>query len=296
MTIEAKIIADSVSSEGIRLTTFQLRYPRFIHAEVMTHRVFSRNASSSRAVPVERLIADIEQDPAMPIHWGKNQKGMQAYEELSDTALAIAQNTWKEAMWLAVGQARRLAGVQAHKQLVNRVLEPFAHINVVLTATDFANFYALRCHPYAQPEIQILANEMRLAQDISVPRKLKPLEWHTPYYGDGTWIQNQNRTEECGEMRDVLNNTLIDALKVSTARCARVSYKTFEGKYSTVQDDIALCNKLLADKPLHASPAEHQATPDEQWLMGQWYHPDQHGNFRGWRQHRKLLACEHVPG
>src|ERR1700693_1578480 len=109
MTVSAKIVADSVGQAGQRITTMQLRYPKFIHGEFMTHRVFSRNASSSRAIPVERLIQDVIDDPAMPVFWGKNQKGMQAKEELTGNDLYMAKREWLRARDQAVASARMLA-------------------------------------------------------------------------------------------------------------------------------------------------------------------------------------------
>ena len=144
MTITAKIIEDSISPTRARLVTYQLRYPRFIHAELMTHRLFSRNASSSRAIPVQRLLADIEEDPAMPVHWGVNQKGMQAHEEMDAFQISAAKALWLEARDNALSYARALDGMGLHKQLTNRITEPWAHISVVCTATEWDNFFMLR--------------------------------------------------------------------------------------------------------------------------------------------------------
>jgi hypothetical protein len=199
MTITAKIIADSVSPQQVRLTTIQLRYPRFIHAEFMTHRVFSRNASSSRAIPVDRLIKDVMEDPAMPIYWGKNQKGMQAEQECdtpvqygiiprsnhigawNEAAYITNEEAWLKARDNAVGMARAFTQAGYHKQIVNRLLEPFCHINVVVTATEWSNFFALRDHEGAQPEIRELAQWMKEAMKRSTPHRLEPGDWHVPY-------------------------------------------------------------------------------------------------------------------
>ena len=140
MTIEAKIIEDSISPTRARLTTFQLRYPRFIHAELMTHRLFSRNASSSRAIPAKRLFQDIEDDPALPVHWGLNQKGMQAHTEMDDFSAKAAQELWLEARDSVLAYARALESMGLHKQVVNRITEPWSHISVVCTATEWDNF------------------------------------------------------------------------------------------------------------------------------------------------------------
>ena len=167
MTITATVIADSIADGCPRLTTMQLRYPRFIHSEMMTHRAFSRNASSSRAIPVGRLIQDVIDDPAMPIYWGCNKPGMQAGGEIELKGMADWE--WRSALRMSVDSARYMSKLGLHKQIVNRILEPFAHINVLVTATDWDNFFALRDHPDAQPEIAALAQEMKIAMVESTP-------------------------------------------------------------------------------------------------------------------------------
>lgn len=298
MTISAKIIADSISTQKqiittdkynpktFRLTTLQLRYPRFIHAELMTHRVFSRNASSSRAIPVERLIKDIIEDTAMPMHWGKNQPGMQAKEECDNylywgDAGGLLHGTRKEAWFTARDNAIVIArGFDAagyHKQIVNRLLEPFSHINVVVTATEWDNFFKLRIHPDAQPEICVLATEIKKAMDEAIPNVLEPGQWHLPY------ITYEDYKE---------TNFLVQDLKrASAARCARTSYLTHDGKKSTVAKDLELFNKLIVAEPAHASPVEHQGTPDEYHsCWGRWKRPHLWGNFVGFCQYRKELG------
>jgi thymidylate synthase ThyX len=297
MTITAKIVADSVSPEGIRLTTLQLRYPKFIHGEFMTHRVFSRNASSSRAIPVARLVQDVLDDPAIPIHWGANQKGMQAEKECDALIELNPLEHWaKDAYtnvesWLAardhaVSYARAFDDAGYHKQIVNRLLEPFCHINVVVTATEWSNFFALRCHPAAQPEMRMLADMMREAMEKSKPRFILPGEWHLPYI-----FPRQSVVEEV--LVDDVGVGLNWAIKASVARCARVSYLTQEGKAPSVEEDLALYDRLMSSVPLHASPAEHQATPDRpNPYKGEWRSSYLHGNFKGWIQYRKTLVGE----
>jgi len=287
VTITAKIVADSISEQGIRLTTMQLRYPKFIHGEFMTHRVFSRNASSSRAIPVERLIQDIIDDPAMFIFWGKNKPGMQASEELDGEERETAIMRWLSARDIAAEWALSMHKLGVHKQIVNRIIEPWCHINVVVTATDWANFFALRLHKDAQPEMRALAEAMWNAQELSTPTLLQQDEWHLPYCSDV-------HGKRCTAHSD-------DAIKVSVARCARVSYLTQEGKHPTIEDDLKLYERLVGSTPLHASPAEHQATPDHQSPQGtvsacyvDWAKPTEHGNFHGWRQYRKMLLNENV--
>lgn len=286
MSFEAKILADSISEAGVRLTTFQLRYPRMIHAELMTHRVFSRNASSSRAIPVAKMIEDIRQDPAMPVYWGSNKPGMQAGEELTGQDLEDAKAEHLAGMEDAIARAQRQIARGLHKQIANRTLEPWGHINVVVTATDYENFFILRCHETAQPEIKVVADMMRGRMATSEPQLLKEGEWHLPYISAG----------------ELAINGINVCKKVSVARCARVSYMTHDGKQTTIQEDYALYERLLGAQPLHASPAEHQATPDQYeeheglgFVTG-WQHEHQHGNLRGWRQLRKMLPGEFIPG
>lgn len=266
MSIIAKVIEDSVADNGVRLTTLQLMYPRFIHAEVMTHRVFSRNSSSSRAIPVAKVIEQVRTNPAMPIHWGKNQPGMQANEELQGDERAQAIEAWSAAAILAATQASILNKIGAHKQVANRILEPFQFMHVIVTATEWRNFFELRAHPDAQPEIHELALQMRKAMDARVPRHLNGGEWHMPYV---SWIERTKLDLDV-------------CLKISAARCARVSYLTHDGQTPSVQKDLELYERLVGSKPLHASPIEHQATPMAD--ASYWSN-----NFRGWLQHRALV-------
>lgn len=281
-TISAKVIADSVYRGGPRLTTLQLRYPRWIHAEARTHRVFSlgevlyelatpslmedrnlsRNASSSRAVPVKRLIRDAIDDPAIPIYWGRNQKGMQAGQEhdgfVNDWRVSgpSKHSISREAAWLAardqaISAALAFDEAGYAKQIVNRIIEPYTHINTVVTATKWNNFWALRDHYMAEPHINHLAQVMRRALAESQPRNLEHGFWHVPYVQQSEYAQIEDAW---------------DAIRYSTARCARVSYLTSEGKPPMPAEDIALFERLVVrgvgdDDPVHASPAEHQAFP-----------------------------------
>lgn len=234
------------------------------------------------------MIEDLQRDPAIPIYWGSHQPGMQAGAELSAAQIEDCRGDWLNAMHQSIGFAQKLIDRGLHKQIANRILEPWAHINVVLTATSFENFYALRRHSDAQPEIKDLADKMWLAQNQSTPEELQPGEWHLPY-ADGLDIDLSS--PEAVEL----------AKKISVARCARVSYLTHDGRPTTVEEDLALYERLVGGAPLHASPAEHQATPDSRWPpnFGQprrWKHEHEHGNFTGWRQLRKMLPNEFVPG
>lgn len=267
---EARIIEDSISASGVRLTTFQLKYPRYIHAEFMTHRVFSRNASSSRAIPVNKLVQKSLDEMVFPIRWGLNQPGMQANEqELEGEKLKQAKLIWKRMAEYCADGVRELADLGLHKQWANRPLEWFGHIEVVVTATEWENFYHLRDHADAQPEIRELAQLMRKAHSESAPvlrdgfNLTDPFNWHLPYV-----------TQEEREQYSVA-----DLVRMSTARNARVSYLTHDKQEPVIEQDIALHERLVGGEPIHASPTEHVAYPigGTSWS----------GNFRGWHQYRK---------
>lgn len=307
MTITATVIEDSVGVDAPRLTTFQLRYPRFIHAELMTHRVFSRNASSSRAIPVKKLIADIVRDTAMPMYWGSNKPGMQAGEEINDK-VCVAEGEWiadtgvwdstpiyktREEAWMhardnAIKMAEAFDAAGYHKQIVNRLLEPFSHINTLVTSTDWANWNGLRDHPDAQPEIRVLAKAMIEAKSNSAPalrihEVSKTSAWHLPY------MSTEEREKE----------TVLTLARASAARCARVSYLTHDMKQPNIKDDLKLYSQLMEGVIKHASPTEHQAKAD---LFGRlvndkiplYTQPYYHGNFRGWIQFRKTIIGENI--
>ena len=258
---EVQILADSISPEGKRLTTFQLKFWRAILPEITRHRVFSFCVRSSRANPTINLINQVKNTPYGPSHWGMNQKGMVADNELSGKALEVAQYTWKTAALAMADCAESLKDAEVHKQVVNRLLEPFTYSDMVLAGTDFDNFFDLREAPDAQPEIRELAFAMHKELDASTPVELKEGEWHLPYIS--------------AEDRDKAD---IDTLcKVSCARCARVSYKAFDGS-SSIDKDLALFNRLKDSK--HWSPMEFVATPS-----GSNY---KESNYKSWNQYRRF--------
>lgn len=301
----AIIVADSISEAGVRLTTFQLRYWRPIHSELMTHRVFSRNAGSSRARPSAKIIEQVRRNPWGPIHWGVNQAGMQAHTELGEQELMQAKSNWHLAARWAADAAQVMLDINVHKQIVNRLLEPFTYIDVLVTATDFANWFALRDHPAAQPEIQELAKLMKQAYQESLPTLLHGGQWHLPYITEEDWKNAYWKCKEGRITRDEpsYKEKLAVVLKISVARCARVSYKAFDGNVAPIEKDLELYDQLLGSQPVHASPAEHQATPDEiievergDIISERYANYELHGNFRGWIQYRKTLPNEYVPG
>lgn len=272
--IEVKIIADSVAPSGVRLTTFVLTYPRFIHSEFMTHRVFSRNASSSRAIPVKKQIEMVMTECAIPLAFTRNQKGMQGGEPLVGDAHDKAVEIWLRARDAAAGFAKELSDLEVHKQYANRLLEPFAFITVICTSCEWNNFFALRIHGDAQPEIHALAAKMYDAYYSGNPDKLQSGQWHMPFITEMDGIENPF------EPMDFF-------IKKSVARCARVSYLTHDGKPTTTEQDLQLYDRLLSGNPIHASPAEHQA-------MAIGDPSARSGNFRGWVQYRKTLSNENL--
>jgi hypothetical protein len=260
------ILADSVAPNGCRLFTVEATYPRFIHSEVMTHRQFSRNAASSRAIPIERVIAAVRDRPAAPCHWGANQRGMQASEELTDQQALAVRREWLRASGWAVNCAQMMSTLGAHKQIANRILEPFVWMTTILSTTDWANFFALRCDPAAQPEFQEIANRLCYAYTYHEPTLVPYGEWHLPL------IKRRERQEF----------SLDDLRRLSTARCARVSYLTHDGVRDP-QADFDLHDRLAISG--RWSPFEHVATPTYEATT-------RCANFQGWKQYRRCFMEE----
>jgi thymidylate synthase ThyX len=281
--IEAKIICDSIAPSAVRLTTFVLTYPRFIHSEFMTHRVFSRNASSSRAIPVKKSIQMVIDNPVIPLAFTKNKAGMQGGVALTGDQEAAATAAWLEARDKAVEMAQKLADLEVHKQYANRILEPFSHITVVCTATDWANFFALRCHEMAQPEIHALADLMYREYTSSNPEDLAEGEWHLPFVTP----ENAKIAIEKYLVKYPSAEFIDLAGRMSVARCARVSYLNHEGNTPSLEEDLKLYDRLVGSAPIHASPAEHQAMAVGDANV-------RSGNFHGWIQFRKTLQDENI--
>jgi len=290
---QATVIADSISPANIRLPSIEMVFPRIILPEFNTHRQLSRSFSSSRAIPTRKLLEMVERDPVRPIHWGKNQPGMQANEELDELGVYRARQIWDHAAYYATLQAKALLDLGVHKQVVNRILEPFLPVRGIATATEWANFFGLRRHRDAQPEIRYLADLMWEALERSTPRLLQPGEWHLPYVLEEELERFGGLTDPTGTLR-----------KISAARCARSSYRTHDGRVSTLEEDLGLCDRLIKAELIHASPFEHQATPDvlldvearngrESFgFFKTFRRPGLHGNLNGWVQARKLLPNE----
>lgn len=324
--IQAKVVADSIAN-GVRLTTMEVRFHRFILPEFNTHRMFSRNFSSSRAIPVKKMIEQVIHDPATPIHWGKNQPGMQAFEENPHGLVYMKEDSIFNAGSVSVGQAWDQMALhnanQAemfdkagyHKQIVNRLIEPFQFVRGVVTTTEWDNFFKLRDHFAAQPEIACLARCMKQAMEESEPDELEVGEWHLPYFTKEEWLNlvPMPTIKQIKNKEPVWEEALQIAIKCSAARCARSSYNKHDNTNPSIEDDLELYNQLAVrpytDKrgtfypendPVHLSPLEHCATPMP-LNVGQWpkwvdgvSHADRKGNFwsgnfKSWVQYRKLI-------
>lgn len=295
---ECQIIADSAGPNGIRLTSLLITLPRIVLPELNTHRVFSRNSASSRAIPFHRQVERLKADPFIPEEWGRNKRGMQAGEPVDPEDARMAEAMWRDAMEEAIVHAEWIAEtIGVHKQLANRLLEPFLPHTVLITATEWTNFFRLRCHPDAQPQIRRAAEAMRTAMRDSTPATLPGGAWHLPFVDEA----------------EVADLGLRRAIAVSVGRCARLSYLTHDGQRDP-EADVALANRLLMSG--HMSPFEHvaQAIPGAVWdalLEAQSEANDAlaakcvpslgmadpntllySGNLRGWRQLRKCLHGE----
>jgi hypothetical protein len=315
----AKVVLASKPTNGAPpIITIHARSPRIIHGEIMTHRVFSRNARSSRAVPVATMLKEIRETPFVPWHWGKNQKGMQAGEDHNEEidSFGWGHNQFTEqtrsSAWLiardnAVMAAQAFANAGYHKQIVNRLIEPFSWIDTLITSTSWANFFHLRDHDMAEPHFHDLAVLVKEAIAGAELQTLEPGQWHLPYV-------DYNDTDP---IREFLHSSLgrppapeeyqESYKKLSVARCARISYKPFDGDGS-IEKELERYEMLVGSSPLHASPAEHQATPDKllnrtiysdegDWIGNdhEWESPQLAGNLGpGWIQFRKTLAGEYV--
>lgn len=273
MTITTKILADSIC-EGERLTTWEWTYPRFIHSEIMTHRALSKNAASSRAIPTAKLRERVINDPAIPIHWGARQAGMQADTEIKDIQMARAW--WAESLDTIIKLHERGEALGLHKQVVNRMIEPGMNITIIVSGTEWPNFFHLRKHPDAEPNFQRLATLAWDEYHNHMPCPMNPGDWHLPLINK--------------EDYSVVNGDVEILKKVSVGRCARVSYLTHDGKRDLAAD-VELHDRLLgtidSGGPGHLSPFEHVAMAAGKG--------NRHGNFVGWKQYRKFFNYENGP-
>lgn len=278
--VEAKVIADSVSPDGVRLTTVQATMHRFVLAELNTHRVFSRNSASSRAISFKKQFTRVQNDPAIPVSFPAEQKGMQGGEELPFKERLLAEDVWRNAANDAATYAQQLHELGVHKSVANRLLEPFLLHTVVITSTAWENFFNQRCDDAAQPEIKVVAEAIRDAMGESEATEKDLGDWHLPYTDDLQGFDTH------------------DLKRISAARCARVSYETQEGTRDP-QADLDLFDRLMegSNGVIHWSPLEHVATPcrDNRQFRGSvrntsatilTEHLPKVGNLLGWMQFR----------
>lgn len=286
----AEVLAHSISEAGAEAITMHVKFPRICLSEFNTHRKIAKNTSSSRAIPVERLVQSILNDMFIPYHWGKKRPGMQATEELDGWRRTAAETIWKGFGRAACYAALLLDKIGLHKQVTNRLIENFGYVNVVFTTTDLSNFFALRRHPDAQPEIRALAEAIYDAYAASTPELLEIGKWHLPFV-----------TEE-----EKAKYSIDELLLLSSARCASTSYETVDKKPIDLVAARRITDKLIKSNPIHASPFEHQLTPDVlveiEYRVAKskkklqtakvWKSPSKHGNTVGFIQHRKLFPNE----
>lgn len=263
----AEVIADSINPNGDRLTTMKVVAHRFVLAEFNTHRVFSRNSASSRAIPLEKQLERVKTDPAWPLSWPTEQPGMQGGNELDGYYQKWAEGLFLKARDAVVLEIEKYINAttkecRLHKSYVNRLIEPFMWHTIIVSSTEWDNFFAQRCSPLAQPEIRVAAEAMERAISKSTP-VVREVSWHLP-------LVSEDLRARVGD---------VTGAKISAARCARVSYLTHEGVEDPVKD-IDLYKRLRYARPPHWSPLEHPAKPSVEG--------DKTANFVGWTQLRQV--------
>ncbi|MFT4085377.1 MAG: FAD-dependent thymidylate synthase [Nocardioides sp.] len=256
----ARVIADSSyateAGPGVRLTTMEVCFHRFVLSEFNTHRVFSRNSASSRAIPIHKQLAKLTEDLAVPLAWPTEQPGMQGGTDLDADAAGAAEAEWRQLASITINAAAELKHLQVHKSVVNRVLEPYMWHTVVVTSTAWSNFFAQRSSPLAQPEIRAVSELMEAAYAASTPTELATGQWHLPYVQD----DEHPATDGTDGTGGTGTAGWRELARVSAARCARTSYLTQAGVRDRTKD-LALYDRLVTARPAHWSPLEHVATP-----------------------------------
>jgi thymidylate synthase ThyX len=304
----AAVVLDSTTPYGdaTRLTSMYVVFPKMILGERNRHRAFSLSDRSSRAVPPEKLIDEVVLDPAMPAKFRRRVKGMGGGEEMTGPELLVAQERWMTAAHTAAGWAGVAASAGEAKETVNRHLDPYIRMHSLMTSTrdGWLNFFGLRLDEGADPTIQVLAQRCFEAYKSSVPKLLHPGQWHLPFVGEEDYSALFSILSERPYSLDKTMDAAEEmAKKLSAARCAHLSYNDLEtGKRMTVERALAIYDRLVGSRPIHASPCEHQATPDYQATPDDdgsvdyygWAHEEEHGNLYGWRQVRKMLPGEPV--
>jgi hypothetical protein len=328
----AKVILASVGSNGIPIYSIEAKYPRFIHSELMTHRDRARNAASSRAIPWKRFTKEYQHytrddlapldayvkncmysmimtEPVVPISFGLEQKGMQSGDELTGEKRDQAINIWLLARNAAIIYADELSKLGVHKSICNRLTEPFMWITTLFTATEWENFFRLRCHEAAEKHFQKIAGMMREVKNNAEPRSLSSGQWHLPYVTkmtddplywqgeEGIAIHNAVQKGELGitDTERVSGKSWMQIgteriKRISAGRSARLSYLTHEGKRDW-NEDLKLFSTLIerTDNVIHASPLEHVNESSSRTDL-------RSGPMRGWKQFRKEFSLENVEG
>ena len=331
--ISVKVILDSISEAGQRITTFEIEVPRIVWSEIMTHRMFSRNAASSRAIPFKKMLDQLN---GKPVRFGQANSGMQdrnedykasidgRYEEYetgiglhSSPAVLTPEQAWEGARQDAIFWSNAFHQAGYHKQVVNRITEPYQIIKGVITATEFANFSWLRNDTAADPTLQELARCMLEGFNASKPKVLMEDNWHLPFV-ETRYIGLVSELQYIVEGVPV---SIEDAIKVSSARCAAVSFRNED--YG-MEKCLEVYARLVSDERKHSSAMEHQAKPinrteynylSREYPLLDCYQPQINhvdsfhtwepgishvdrqgnfwsGNFKGWIQHRKLIPGE----
>lgn len=281
---------------GDILYSFKLTYPRIILAEVNTHRMISRNTASSRATPAKVLRKQIRYEPFVPLSFGANKRGMQAGNEVGGWKRKAAELAWRGARYPALAAHYALDKLGIHKQITNRVIEPWMWVEQIFSATELDNYLLLRDHKDAEPHFQVLAAQMR--RQIKTVKLMfqKCEDWFVAHSKLHLITGGVIQTLQEGQWHlplvidhlheDLDSSVPMETLKImSAARCARVSYYLPDtGERSTLERDQKTFALLAGSHPKHLSPLEHQATPLKESVFC--------GNFKGFKQFRKEIAGE----
>lgn len=266
-----KIIEDSTWN-GVRITTFQLRLPRIILAELNTHGILAKSSRSTRAVPTAKLRREVLDDPFVPSRWYKNGKGMAGKDLMVGWERGLAALLWCLGRYPAVLTSALLSRLGVHKQHAGRPLEPWMWVDTVVTGTEWSNFFNLRISASAQPEFDLLARAMKFELEAALPIE-RP--HHLPYITEAERQARANNAEYLEKL-----------LLASARRCASVSYAPHDGSKASVERDAAAAEANLL-RPGHMSPFDHPAVANGSAAGGR---------FSGlWRAYRKTLPYESDP-
>lgn len=288
--INVKVIAKSLNLRGEAVTTFELDYPRWLLAELNTHRVFGRNSQSSRAVPVNKTV-EVNTNWVRPIVWGKNKAGMSSSEELQGETLQKVQEVWDRHAVASFDASKELSELGLHKQYTNRMTEWCSRVKTVVTATEWDNFFWLRNdEEAAQPEIVELAQRMKEAYEDYPSVQLDTGHWHLPYVFQE--FDSKGKQYFLDEFANVMK--IEDALKISVSCCAQVSYRRLD---QTKEKAIEIYEKLFSGPKPHLSPTEHAMKVGPKYMDFRTpgvTHIDRtgnawSGNIKGFVQYRQLL-------